>query len=189
MVYHCAKSKLNYLWESSETGSGKAMLAELRHGAGRAPGEVPEVWGLIFDEIPDELTGTTGASDAEWALYTALTLYALHQQGAERNMNADKISLGTAAAMMAGNEDELERIRRRMHIVVTAASDADLANKLRSLVQLLNASDVPLDFALLAKDLYLIRSDHYADDVKLKWGRDFFKTYYSKNKKDQQEND
>ena len=60
----------------------KAQLADLRRGVGRTPGELPELWGAFLQDMPEELQSATGnPTYAEWAIYLALTLYALHQQG------------------------------------------------------------------------------------------------------------
>lgn len=86
MVYRYTASKIEYLHSIADTGRGKGYLAELRHGIGKKPGELPSLWWLIFDRIDEELKGSKCASNAEWAVYTALTLYALHQQGNDRFM-------------------------------------------------------------------------------------------------------
>ena len=80
-VYNYTASKLNYLHSKSDSGPGKALMAIIRRGVSRKPGELPELWGLIFEGMPEELFGKKSTSYAEWAVYTALTLYALHQQG------------------------------------------------------------------------------------------------------------
>lgn len=68
----------------------RADLANLRRGIGKAPGDLPELWGLLFRDFPEELMSSTGEPTwAEWAVSGALTLYALHQQGAQRSMQAD----------------------------------------------------------------------------------------------------
>ena len=54
----------------------------LRRGIGKMPGDIPELWNILFDGLPEELMSKVGdPSYAEWSIYTALTLYALHQQG------------------------------------------------------------------------------------------------------------
>ena len=62
----------------------RAELAELRRGVGRQPGDLPALWGALLADMPEQLQGSNGPSKAEWAVYTALTLFALHQQGAGR---------------------------------------------------------------------------------------------------------
>ena len=85
-------------------GARRAALANLRRGAGRAPGDLPSLWGTIFDGMPENMAGSGAApSRAEWAVYIALTLYALHQQGrdpAREPMNAEGAGMGRAAAQM-----------------------------------------------------------------------------------------
>ena len=175
LVYVHTASRLAYIHSISETGPGRGMLAELRRGVGKKPGELPELWGMIFDCIPEELEGKSGASDAEWAVYTALTLYALHCQGSERDMNVKDISVGKAAAGLVESDDDIERVTDRLGPVVTAVSPDDLAYHMRGLVHLLKSKDIPLDYAALAKDLYLFNDTDRADAVKLKWGRDFYR--------------
>ena len=61
----------------------RAELAKLRRGIGHAPGELPELW-EVFCWNAGELSGPQWPLRAEWAVYLALTLYALHQQGNDR---------------------------------------------------------------------------------------------------------
>ena len=62
----------------------KAALANLRRGVGRVPGDLPELWGSFLLGMPQELQSINGEpTRAEWSIYLALTLYAMHQQGNE----------------------------------------------------------------------------------------------------------
>lgn len=188
-VYNYTASKLNYLHSKSDSGPGKALMAIIRRGVSRKPGELPELWGLMFDGMPEELLGKKSTSYAEWAVYTALTLYALHQQGHqdekkdERNnwMYVKNVSLGKAAAMLAKQEKDEERILNRMNLVVTALSPYDLAYHLRAIVQLLSRESIGLDYARLAKELYLMNNNEIANNIKLAWGRDFYSNYIPDN--------
>ena len=176
--------KINSLHDISDTGPGRGMMANLRRGVGKSPGEIPELWGLIFDKMPEELLGKSKASPAEWAVYTALTLYALHQQGNETFMNVEDVSVGKAASMLVKNDDEdKERIRRRLGLVVTATSPFDLAYHLRGVIQLLSRDAIGLDYALLARDLYLMNYEERAKDIKLSWGREFYRKVEDENAK------
>ena len=80
----------------------KAMLAKLRRGVGRAPGDLPELWGFFLEGLPEKWESRGGPpSREEWAVYLALTLYALHQQGRstreeDGNMHKEGESLGRA---------------------------------------------------------------------------------------------
>ena len=182
MVYGYVQSKLIYLKSISETGPGKGMLANLRRGLGKKPGELPELWGMIFDRIPEELMGRNEASYAEWAVYTALTLYALHSQSSEADMDAEDVSVGAAAASLIGSEDDAPRILGRLNTVVTSNSPEDLAYHLRGLVQLFKTEGIGLGYARLAKELYLFNDPVRANDIKLRWGRDFYNRKYRNEK-------
>lgn len=80
----------------------RAELAELRRGVGRQPGDLPALWGALLADMPEQLQGSNGPSKAEWAVYTALTLFALHQQGeAGVSMNQPGRTLGGAVRQLA----------------------------------------------------------------------------------------
>lgn len=80
----------------------RAELAELRRGVGRQPGDLPALWGALLADMPEQLQGSNGPSKAEWAVYTALTLFALHQQGeAGVSMNQSGRTLGGAVRQLA----------------------------------------------------------------------------------------
>ena len=188
LVYKYTLSKISYLQSIAETGAGKAALAELRHGVGKKPGELPSLWGMIFDKMPDELFGRKEASYSEWAVYTALTLYALHRQGSSSDVYQKDISVGAAASGLIDNEDEIPRVVNRLNTVVTANSNDDLAYHLRGLIQLFKGADIKLDHAMLARDLYYFNIADIADSVKLRWGRDFY-SMLNKKQKEGKDND
>lgn len=180
-IYGYTLGKIKYLHGMAGTGSGRGMMAVMRRGVGKYPGEIPELWGMIFNNMPDELFESgeiifpeREASYVEWAVYTALTLYALHQQGNEKLMHSENVSIGKAASMLVKDEDDEERICRRLGLVVTAASPKDLAYHLRGLIRLLSDQAIAIDYARLAKELYLMNYEESSRNVKLAWGRDFY---------------
>ena len=79
----------------------RAELAKLRRGVGHAPGDLPELWGSFLLGMPESFQGRSGPSHAEWAVYLALTLYAVHQQGNDRPMNCPGNTLGRAVRQLA----------------------------------------------------------------------------------------
>ena len=190
LIYGYTLGKIKFLHEIADTGAGRGMMANIRRGVGKYPGEIPELWGLIFNNIPEELLGIKEASFAEWAVYTALTLYALHQQGNEKFMHSEDVSIGKAASMLVKNEDDEERIRRRLGLAVTATSPSDLAYYLRGVIQLLSREEIAIDYARLAKELYLMNYEESSKAIKLSWGRDFYirniKKMEDENKNDRQ---
>lgn len=171
--------RLNQWRAEKDEGRVKAELANLRRGVGHAPGDLPELWGVLFDGFPEALMSRSGEpTRAEWAASTALTLYAVHQQGrklTERSMDARGASLGRSVRRLAHSEDDLERVRRRFNAFATAGDRVECAHHLRGLVHLLRAEGIPLDYPELARDLYWFQTEDGAQRVRLRWGQDFYR--------------
>ena len=127
-------------------------------------------------------------SYAEWAVYMALTLYAMHQQGKDvktDNMNRENVSLGNAASELVADNDDTERIWKRLYAVASSADMQEMSYHIRALIKLLRDKDIPLDYPQLAKDLYFYQlSDESAEYIRLKWGQDFYKKRTDENKED-----
>ena len=113
--------------------------------------------------MPESFQGRSAPSAAEWAVYLALTLYAMHQQGNDRPMNCPGNTLGRAVRQLA------ERNSAGHH--------------LRGMIQLLSAAKdggIPLDYPQLAADLYELQctDPRYAQtpaNVRLRWGQDLYR--------------
>ncbi len=162
-----------------DTSDGRAMLANLRRGIGKVPGEIPELWGAFLNGLDDELYGQNGnPSPAEWAVYLSLTMFALHQQGNAEPVQQEKMSLGNAAARLidrSKNEDEeRNRIMQRFGSVITASDMPELSHHLRGMIQLLKANSVHLDYVQLAGDLLDFQYQDSRRRVQLRWGEDFY---------------
>lgn len=174
-VYGYVARRVEALLHQRDSGSGRAALAELRRGVGHAPGELPRLWGMFLENLPEEMMNTSGTpTRAEWAIYTALTLFALHQQGQANAMHQADISLGEAAAQMVEAPDDCERIWQRLNVVAVSEDMVSMSYYLRSLIQLLKANGVSLDYAQLAADLYDFQHPEQAAKVRLRWGQSFF---------------
>lgn len=184
LIRQYTQRQLARLDKQRNDSQGRAAMAHLRRGVGHVPGELPALWGSFLAGLPEELRSTSGEpSRAEWAIYTALTLYALHQQGKADSVQAEDVSLGKAALRLAGgSEDDRQRIWRRLNLVAQADDMPELSYRLRQLVTLLKAGGVGLDYALLAADLFEYQFEASANRVRLRWGQDFFHT--SKNEED-----
>lgn len=151
----------------------RAVLANLRRGVGRAPGELPELWGSFLADMPEEFFGRGGApSEAEWAVYLALTLYALHQQGQTRPMCVQEEGLGRAVRRLSADPED--GVYRRFCALVTAGGMEEISHHLRGLIQLLRDKSLPLDYPQLARDLYRLQFPQSAPGVKLQWGQEYF---------------
>ncbi|WP_084959970.1 type I-E CRISPR-associated protein Cse2/CasB [Thermoactinospora rubra] len=153
-----------------------ALLARLRRGAGKLPQDVPDLWGMTgTDRLYDRQTLPEGpAVRAETALFLAVTLYALHQQShSQRGMHEEGVELGAAVRRLMPPGTIEEPIRRRFVRVGTAGTRDALALRLREVVSLLRREAVPLDYALLAQQLYLAQYPDGLRQVRQSWGRGF----------------
>jgi CRISPR system Cascade subunit CasB len=178
-IYGYVRGQIEKL--DNQNSAARATLAKLRRGVGKSPGEIPDILEITIGGLPSELAGQTGEpSYTELATYTAITLYALHQQGKDASMHADKgLSLGAAAArLIAPDKTNEEAVRRRFDTVTTSRDMTELAQHARSLVQLLHAAEAPIkpDYAQLAVDLFFYQTDEGRKNVRLKWCRDFCKS-------------
>ena len=185
--------KIYILQAEADLSSGKAMLANLRRGVGREPGELPQLFGILLADMPEDFWSKSGtATKEEWVCYTALTLYALHQQGYDaksQHMHTDEgVSLGKAmyklAASYDGDPNAEQRVVQKMRILATSADVKELSHHLRGIVQLLKANGISLNYKRLSGDLYEMQFPDGKRKVCLRWGQDF---YGGRDKKDNQE--
>lgn len=173
------KRKISRLYETKNESAARATLAKLRRGIGKAPGSMPELWDATLDGLPETLIGKgNGPTRGEWAVHTALTLYALHQQGKDLKgqcMSSDGEYLGVSVRKLIQNDEDEQRIKRRFDAAATSDSLEEFSHHLRGLIQLLKTKDIPLDYPALAKDLYWFQFPAARDSVRLRWGRDFYR--------------
>ena len=168
------KQKIKWISSISRESQMKATLANLRRGVGKVPGELPELWGTLFQNFPEELN-----EKASEAAYLSLTLYALHQQGHDivtANMNSDGVGIGTAVRRLVpdGEEAESSSAFRRFQTLATSSDIKELSHHLRGIIQLLSQAGIGLDYAKLSEDLYHYQFEDSRDGVRLKWGRQYF---------------
>ena len=166
-------------------------LAELRRAVAEKPFENPGVWTIEYGEMPRCLEGVgDSASQAEWAVHGALTLYAINQQSRQEPMHKQgkEYNMGAAVRrMVLANPDKYENLQsgempRRFVALATANSFDEVLHYARQLVQQLRASDIPLDYGRLAGDLFDMQNPFRADAVRLRWGRGY--TYYKPSASD-----
>lgn len=176
--------RLHRIVNMSNPHEQRAVLAKLRRGVGRQPGEVPELWAIMLEDLPEDMQSVRvpEPSREEWAIHIALTLYALHQQGKDvkrEPMHQKGIGLGSAARQLAAKQpgdfiDNRERVARRFNKAAMADSMAEMEHYLRGFVQLLRANAVALDYETLAGDLYRVQFEDFKGNVRLRWGEDFY---------------
>lgn len=158
-------------------------VARLRRGVGRQATELPDLWGLVgieqfqqayFDQLGAP-AGERTALRAERAAHVAVTLWALHQQS-NRAMSmhvSGGLSMGAAVRRLMAGSDSDEPIRKRLVRAGTATTLDVLAQRLRDLVVLLRAAEIPLDYGLLAEQLDQWQRPGGPSQVRQAWGRSF----------------
>lgn len=124
-------------------------------------------------------------NDYEKAIVTAVQMYAIHQQSISKSVlkldykeGERRQNIGDALKTLRTGESE--STDARFNALITASNFNQLQNNLRQMIKLLKSkSDVEVDYASLADDLYWFLKDQ-KDGIKMKWAR----SYYKINKKD-----
>ncbi len=178
---HIGPWQEGYLHDRSQA---VAALARLRRGAGREAGEMPDLWSLIdTDALYTPATGTRALGEqelvrAENALHAALALWAFHQQSRgtpmhRRHTRERPGGLGAAVRRLMPADGIDEPVRKRLVRAGTAPDLVSLTQRLRDIVALLRREDIPLDYALLAGQLYCWQWPDGPAAVRRRWGRSF----------------
>ncbi|GAA1943261.1 type I-E CRISPR-associated protein Cse2/CasB [Kitasatospora viridis] len=153
-----------------------ADVARIRRGAGRSVADAPELWGVTGLELLYSAgQGARTAAEAENAFHSAVTLWALHQQGhREQGMHLPfGPELGHSIRQLMPNNDIDEPIRKRFVRLGTASSFDLLTQRLRELVLLFRRDAIPLDYAVLADQLVQWQQPGGRGSVHSSWGHSF----------------
>lgn len=170
--------RVELLQRTREASATTAVLAHLRRNVAATPGVDPRIWGMTVAEV-SPTAHRDEATDEEWAVHGALTLYAVHQQSQPANVHRRGIGLGNAVARLdqtrgaAGSETS--PLRRRFNAVLTADSTVEILHHLRGLVNQLRSGGVPLDYGRLAADLWAFQDRQRRDAVRRRWARELYR--------------
>ncbi len=157
------------------TSYSRAVLAQLRRGVGKPIGELPELLEFVIDPDAPAPPGD-GPSADEIAAYTAITLYAVHQQSQPKPMHRPGHSFGTAiGSLRFSGSEENQGVTRRFQALGTASGMEELVHHARGLVTLLRSADRGFDYGRFARDLLDYQNPYRVDRVRLAWGRDFYR--------------
>lgn len=173
--------------------SSKAVLACLRRGIGKEIGTMPNLLGFVLPE--QEISNYPRQEEQiERALYTALTLYAFHQQGIERCMSdglteedaavSHRNSFGYAAGKLfqaSGNE---AGVQRRFNQVLTAKDLTELSTHARGIIGLMKRCSITMDYPQFSLDLYRFQQLDCHRKIVLNWGKDYYMKDAKKGKEE-----
>ena len=173
-----AKVMRLYHQKSSGVSSATAQLAKLRRGTGEPPLAHPELWGFVLEKedgtegIPEEYRGKGDQpSNAENAAYTALTLFALHQQAQNQPMHVAGVSFGQAVGRLVSQTTS--SMKKRFDSLLTAQTENARQHYLRSLITLLRSEGIAFDYGRFATDYMYLLNPTTRQKVLYRWNRDF----------------
>ena len=163
-------------------GSGKAILAGIRDSIGKELTNAPQVWPMLFANLPEEYLGNKARVTAEEnAIYLSLQIYALMQQGSsklEREEEKATRNIGESLRALRGDESKTKAMDERFNTMVTAGSFEELAHYLRQMVKILkvNIDSPSVDYPKLAKDLFWMQKGKQ-DNILMDWARAYYQTF------------
>jgi CRISPR type I-E-associated protein CasB/Cse2 len=158
----------------------RAVLANLRQGLGKHIGEADLSFVLSdLDDFAD------GRDEELKVIFAVLTVFAKHQQGTPINTKSmyDKNKPFCKSLRENPNfsADETGKgFRKRFQIMLTSQSREELLRHIRSLVAL--QKGIGFDYPRLAADIYQFGFDENRDDIRLKWGKEFYISKKSEEK-------
>lgn len=177
MVQECVSNVIRGL--DPAIPSTAANLARLRRGVGKHLSDAPETWAMIIPLLPDELTDLSRdaprETEAESAIFSAVTLYAAHQQGNSQSVNRRGSSFGAALGQLRTVSNEVA-ISRRFDAMITSTDLNELVYHARGMIQLMRSSDrnIGFDYLVFAKALYNYQFPEGRRSVILRWGQDYY---------------
>ena len=172
--------RLEHGLESRDPYAVRAV-ATLRRATGRDPEECPEAMGIICDVVDADHQGDGWVTDTERAVFTAVTLWALHSQSVGRSMYLSSTkdtpapTIGQAVHLLArqdGSSLSDHPIARRWHYLIAADTVNLFAARARSIITQLRRAGIGFDYADLAGAL--VHWDAYPEHRRkalLRWSR------------------
>ncbi|SDM82771.1 type I-E CRISPR-associated protein Cse2/CasB [Allokutzneria albata] len=154
-----------------------AALARLRRAVGKPVGSIGDVLQHTTHEHFAGPDAGDEATPAERAAHIAMTLYAVHQQSQNQRMHQRGWGIGRAMRALHPEEPAAPNaVLHRFQRLGTSDSLDELTHHARGVVQLLRAAQIPLDYALLTDELLTWQRPGGAARVRLRWGREFYRT-------------
>lgn len=151
----------------------RGALAALRRGLGKPPGSEPLTYPYVVPKLPNDLR----SPEDEEPYYLVASLYALHPLSATAgNMGSHLREL----TRQSGSDEPPPNVERRF-VLLLSAHPNDLYKLLQPAVNLLKASNVPINWYQLLHDLKRWHHTDARSDVRRTWATDFWKYEHKSN--------
>ncbi len=175
-----------------DTSGTRASLANLRNSIGRNLSDTVDVWPEVFSEMPSEFLSRNGKiTGEENAIFSALQLYALHQQGSVESVHSPFVpeyenedqkkiinfpeDLGISLNKLRREVEDSNSLDRRFNAMITSKNFDEIIIHLRHLIKILKGkSSIKIDYVKLAEDLYWIQKST-GEQTRLKWGQNYYR--------------
>ena len=157
-------------------GSGKAILAVIRDSIGKELTNAPQVWPMLFANLPEEYLGNKARVTAEEnAIYLSLQIYALMQQGSsklERGEEKSTRNIGETLRALRGDESKTKAMDERFNTI------EELSHYLRQMIKILkaNVANPSVNYPKLANDLFWMQKGK-RDNILMDWARAYYQSF------------
>ena len=166
--------------------AARAALARLRRLGTAADGGWMLVGDQLFESWPEDKLGQPMRGDKPTrellAVQAVLRLYGLHQQSQKSPMamNGHDVghagyngSFGRACRRIEPDRESSGGVQRHLACIESAVDFDSALYQIQGLVLRLKNEGIPLDYYVLAEDLYLLQFDALRGAVLARWAKDF----------------
>lgn len=165
----------------------KAVLASIRSATSITSPHAQKIWPIMIDKLDESMMSRSGQpTSAEIAIYAALRLYAIYQQGQDpfvyglsgKDESAEGLTLFGALANLRKDEQVRVALDRHVQALFGTTNVNSVINSMTHLVEILKASNShqKIDYPKLAEDLYWFQQNfRLANNVRLKWGQQYYR--------------
>ncbi|MDD6406882.1 type I-E CRISPR-associated protein Cse2/CasB [Lactobacillus equicursoris] len=182
---------IRQLYNNGDTD--KASLSALRSAATIDGYRAQKVWPVFLSNLDEKWLSKNGkATREETAIFSAVRMYALHQQASDscvfgRRNYSDKKDEKTngrelfeALNLLKQGTDSHEALDRRVQALLGTNNISATIDQLIHLMQIIKSkkTGIQIDYARLAGDLYRFQLGYrQANEVRLRWGEQYYRTF------------
>lgn len=182
---------IRQLYNNGDTD--KASLSALRSAATIDGYRAQKVWPIFLSNLDEKWLSKNGkATREETAIFSAVRMYALHQQASDscvfgrrnysdkKDEKTDGRELFEALNLLKQGTDSHEALDRRVQALLGTNNISATIDQLIHLMQIIKSkkTGIQIDYARLAGDLYRFQLGYrQANEVRLRWGEQYYRTF------------